>query len=266
MPEDGSRLIQFAFSGRAILLAGQDLDPGTTERLRIALTKALNLAGNVSLADACSRASEAKSITDAVKAIPDVGTASGLRRVAEVPWAAVFTSSFDDIFSNELSLQDSQGRRLRHLCVDERLPPFFPRRNEVLTVVHLTHLADERSTTGSPVYGQHWRRAQRLLIPSVLRSLPKAVGPAHLLSIAGTGANDPIDANFVLDLANELDPDNIYWFISPSHGLNFSELRELAPHIHFVESDLSSAIESYSASASKEASPEALKGKVLEEI
>ena len=98
------------------------------------------------------------------------------------------------------------------------MPAFFPRRNDVLAVLHLTHLANEKTATGLPVYGRHWGRAQRLLIPGILRTLPQAVGPAHLLCIAGIGANDPIDASLVADFANELDPDNAYWFISPSDG------------------------------------------------
>lgn len=261
---DASRLIQFVFSGRAILLAGQDLDPGTTERLRLTLVGSLELPTNATLGEACSGLSDPGPIIEALKSIGDIGAPSGLRRVAEVPWAAVFTSSFDDRLSTELSAQDSQGRRLRHLCVDEEMPPFFPRRNDVLTVLHLTHLANEQTVTGLPIYGRHWGRAQRLFLPGILRTLPQAVGPAHLLCIAGIGANDPIDASLVADFANELDPDNVYWFISESDGLDVSELRKLAPHIHFVESDLPSALASYAASAPREASPSALKEKVLE--
>lgn len=261
---DVSRLIQFAFSGRAILLAGQELDPGTTKRLLSSLAKSLNVATDATLGDALASLSDPAPVITAVKSIAELGVPSGLRRVAQVPWAAVFTSAFDDRISTELAAQDSQGRRLRHLCVDDEMPAFFPRRNDVLAVLHLTHLANEQTATGLPVYGRHWGRAQRLLIPGILRTLPQAVGPAHLLCIAGIAANDPVDASLVADFANELDPDNVYWFISASDGLNAAELRKLAPNIHFVESDLPSALESYAESAPADVAPSALKNRVLE--
>jgi hypothetical protein len=97
-----------------------------------------------------------------------------------------------------------------------------------------------------------------------LRALPQAVGPAHLLCIAGITADDPVDPRLVADFGNELDPDNVYWFVSPSDGLNISELRGLASKIHFIESDLPSALESYGAEAPAETSPSALKQRVLD--
>lgn len=261
---DASRLIQFAFTGRAILLAGQDLDPGAAERLRQALEKKLNLGAGAKLGEICAGLSDSGPLTDAIRSVGDLGVPPGLRRIAQVPWAAVFTSALDDKLSAELAGQDSQGRRLRHLCVDDQMPAFFPRRNDVLTVLHLTHLANENTATGLPVYGRHWGRAQRLLIPGILRTLPQAVGPAHLLCIAGVTADDPIDPSLVADFANELDPDNVYWFISASDRLNIAELRSLAPKIQFVESDLSGALASYTAHAAGELSPSALKQNVLE--
>jgi hypothetical protein len=158
---------QFAFTGRAILLAGQDLDPGTAERLRHALEEKLDFGAAVKLGEVCSGLSDPDPLIDAIRSVGDLGVQSGLRRIAQVPWAAVFTSALDDKLSGELASQDSQGRRLRHLCVDDQMPVFFPRRNDVLTVLHLTHLANENTATGLPVYGRHWGRAQRLLIPGI---------------------------------------------------------------------------------------------------
>src|SRR5271170_2880477 len=99
---DASRLIQFAFSGRAILLAGQDLDPGTTERLRQALEKKLELKTVVKLSEMSSSLSDPSPFIDAISSVGDLGVQSGLRRIAQVPWAAVFTSAFDDKLSVEL--------------------------------------------------------------------------------------------------------------------------------------------------------------------
>ncbi len=261
---DVSRLFQLAFSGRAILFAGQDLETDTSEQLRHVLTNILNLTLDTAFADACSSVSDPAPIVAAIKSIAETRSGPSLRRIAEVPWAAVFTSAFDDRLSVELGSQDSQGRRLRHLCVNDEMPAFFSRRNEVLTVLHLSHLADEQTATGLPLYGRHWGRAQRLFIPGVLRVLPQAVGPAHLLCIAGIGANDPISASLVADFANELDPDNVYWFVRPSDGLEIEKLRKLVPNIHFIESDLRTMLESYLETAAADVSLKSLKERVLE--
>jgi hypothetical protein len=173
------------------------------------------------------------------------GASPGIRRVADVPWAAVFTSAIDDTLSAELSRQDSEGRRLRHLAVDERMPVFFPRQNDVLTVLHLMHIADAQAPTGSPVYGRHWTKAQMLLIPGVLRAMPEAIGPAHSLCIAGLSSQDHISVDLVAAMVGDLDPDNVYWFIAPSDGVDANEIRAIAPNIHLIESDLPTALVSY---------------------
>ena len=46
---DASRLFEFAFSGRAILLVGQNLDPEVSEAFRQRLTKVLSLAPSASI-------------------------------------------------------------------------------------------------------------------------------------------------------------------------------------------------------------------------
>lgn len=258
-----SRLIQLAFSGRAILLAGQDLDPGTTANVRSALLRELELRSGETLGEVCSAASDATRIRHVLESIEKVGPSPSLRRIAQVPWAAVFTSSLDDTLSSELADQEARSRRLRHLCVDDDMPAFFPRRNDVLTVVHLSHMRSENSVTGMPLYGRQWGRAQRLLIPGILRNLPQAVGPAHVLCIAGIGRDDPLALDLVADVTNDFDPDNVYWFIS-SEGLDIESLRKLAPKITFVGADLASAIEAYEKSAPPDANLAALKGRVLE--
>ena len=143
---DVSRLFQHAFSGRAVLLAGQELEPGTTLLLRRLLAKDADIATDASLIDICANISDPAQISTAIRSVSATGSRTGLRRVAEVPWAGVFTSAVDDNLSNELASQDSQGRRLRHLSVDDEMPAFFSRRNDVLTVVHLAHLANEQTT------------------------------------------------------------------------------------------------------------------------
>ena len=167
--EDLSRFFDLAFSGRAVLLSGQDLEPGTGERLARAVAENANRDLRSTLRESCTALSDPAAITAAVKSVASAGPSPAIRRVAEVPWAAVFTSAIDDTLSTELARQDSEGRRLRHLSVDERMPAFFPRQNDVLTVLHLMHIADAQAPTGSPVYGRHWARAQKLLIPGVLR-------------------------------------------------------------------------------------------------
>ena len=49
---DVSRLFEFAFSGRAVLLTGQNLDPEGSEALRQQLIKALSLAPSASIKEA----------------------------------------------------------------------------------------------------------------------------------------------------------------------------------------------------------------------
>lgn len=242
--DDLSRFFDLAFSGRAVLLCGQDLEPGSGEKLRRLVAEAAKCDLPSSLADTCVTLSDPEPIVTAARIMAGESASLEIRRVAQVPWAAVFTSAVDDTLSGELSRQDSGGRRLRHLSVDERMPAFFPRHNDVLTVVHLIHMADAQSPTGSPLFGRHWTRAQRLLIPGVLRSLPEAVGPAHLLCIAGVTFQDHIAVDLIAAMVGDLDPDNVYWFVGPSDGIDVESIRGLAPNIHLVESDLLSALNS----------------------
>lgn len=261
---DVSRLFEFGFSGRAVLVSGQDLEPGTSRRLRELLLKQLALPPHTSLEDACTSLSDPAPIVAATGSIGELGSAFGLRRIAEVPWAAVFTSALDDTLSAELASQDSQGRRLRHLCVNDEMPAFFPRRNDVLTVLHLSHLANEQTTTGLPLYGRHWGRAKRFFIPGVLRDLPQAVGPAHLLCIAGIGASDIVEPNLVADFASALDPDNVYWFVAPEDGLDLERIKRLVPTIHFIESGLVPALASHLDSTRNDLNLSARKEQVLD--
>ena len=242
--EELSRFLDLAFSGRAVLYSGQDLEPGTSERLICLLRESTRQGSDRSFAEVCSGLSDPTPLIEVAKVVGSGESSAGLRRVAEVPWAAVFTSAIDDLLSKELSRQGSEGRRLRHLSVDERMPAFFPMQNDVLSVLHLMHLADAQTTTGVPAYGRHWTRSQRLLIPGVLRVLPEAIGPAHVLCVAGIGAHDPIAFDLVAAMTADLDPDNVYWFRSPSDGIDRDAILALAPKIHIIDSDLPSALAS----------------------
>ncbi|WP_433968303.1 hypothetical protein [Tunturiibacter gelidiferens] len=261
---DLSRLFQNAFTGRAVLFAGQDLEPGTSERFLQALSNNATLPPNATMEGVCSGIVDPEYIIAAAKAVEEKTARGALRRIADIPWAAVFTSALDDTLSTELAGQDSQGRRLRHLSLDDEMPAFFPRRNEVLTVLHLSHLANEKTTTGLPLYGRNWGRAKRLLMPGVLGNLAQAIGPAHLLCIAGIRNTDAVAPLLVADSISDLDPDNVYWFVGPQDNLDLSELKLAAPNIHFVESEFSAALTSYSDSASKQSSLSVLKEQVLQ--
>lgn len=261
---DLSRLFQSAFAGRSVLFAGQDLDPGTTRRLIEAISPEAVAKPDATTLSACSQVPDAKVISSIVRIAEDSSARGSLRRMAEIPWAAVFTSGLDDSLSIELASQDSQSRRLRHLSLDDEMPAFFPRRNEVLTVVHLAHLADEQTPTGTPLSGRNWGKATRLLIPRILGGLAEAIGPAHLLCIAGITDADLISALLLADSISRLDPDNVYWFIGPQGNLDLSELRAAAPNVHFVEADFSTALASYLESASVQSTVSSLKEHALQ--
>ena len=126
--EDLSRFFDLAFSGRAVLLCGQDLEPGTGERLAQTIAEIAKRDLQSTLPESCAALSDPAAIIAAAKSVTSAGASPAIRRVAEVPWAAVFTSAIDDTLSAELARQDSEGRRLRHLSVDERMPAFFPLR------------------------------------------------------------------------------------------------------------------------------------------
>lgn len=242
--EDLSRFFDLAFSGRAVLLCGQDLEPDVGGQLARTVAEIANKDTNSTLAETCSALPDPGPIIVATKSVASSGATAAMRRVAEVPWAAVFTSAIDDILSTELARQDSGGRRLRHLSVDERMPAFFPRHNDVLTVLHLTHIADAQAPTGSPLFGRQWAKAQRLLMPGVLRNLPEAVGPAHLLCVGGITSRDFIAVELVAAMVADLDPDNVYWFIAPSDGIVAEQIRSVAPGIHLIETGLPTALAS----------------------
>ena len=68
---DSSRVFQLAFSGRAILLAGQNLEPESGRLLREALLKDQKLPAETSLGDACALALEPDPIVKAIKLIAE---------------------------------------------------------------------------------------------------------------------------------------------------------------------------------------------------
>ena len=169
--EELSRFFDLAFSGRAVLYAGQDLEPGTSERLVQSLRESAHQGSDRSFGEVCAAFSDPSPLKEVARAVESGGTSAALRTVADVPWAAVFTSAIDDLLSTELGRQGSEGRRLRHFSVDERMPAFFPRQNDVLSVLHFMHLADAQTATGVPVYGRHWAKTQRLIIPGDRKSV-----------------------------------------------------------------------------------------------
>ena len=262
---DISRLIELAFAGRAVLLAGQNLAPDTYLRLLQFLLRSVGPTHRGdTLADVCSSLSDPAPLLAAIRELSAEGTPSSLRQVADVPWAAVFTSALDDRLTDAFADQNAQSRRLRHLSVDDSLPAFFPRRSDVLSILHLAHIADQRTPTGMPTYGRNWGRTQRLLLPGVLKHLPSAIGPAHILCIAGIGLTDLVDWRLVVDIVQEFDPDNVYWFVSQSDALDLRELRSQLPLIHFLETDLGSAIESSLSDVTLSASAHSKKTQALE--
>ncbi|HVZ18921.1 MAG TPA: hypothetical protein VG897_17525, partial [Terriglobales bacterium] len=241
---DVSRLFEFAFSGRAVLLTGQNLDPEGSEALRQQLIKALSLAPSASIKEAFGSTSDMAAVMPILRGIGSKSS-SNLRKVADIPWAAVFTSSFDDSFSAQLAIESSQGRRLRHLCIDNELPSFFARRNDVLTVSHLAHTSNDQSLTGIPISGRQISRAERFLIPGILRHLAQAVGPAHMLCIAGIGSGDLLDYKLVADFAGELDPENVYWFVAAHDQLDLQLISDRLPKINLVGVALTDSLENY---------------------
>jgi hypothetical protein len=261
---DLSRLFQSAFAGRAVLFAGQDLEPGTTDRFIDLLSQHVSPTVNDTIERVCTQIVDPQYIVKAANAIEETTPRRALQRVAEIPWAVVFTSALDNTFTMELASQDSQGRRLRHLTLDGELPAFFSRRNEVLTVLHISHLANEQSTTGIPLHGRSWGKAERLLIPGLLKDLAQAIGPAHLLCIAGITDRDAISSFLLADSISALDPDNVYWFVGQQDHLDLHELSLAAPNIHFIEEDFSQAVMAYLESSDAQASLSALKGEVLQ--
>jgi hypothetical protein len=261
---DLSRLFQSAYAGRAVLFAGQDLDPGTTRRLIDAVNQEAAPKTQATVPNTCAQVLDAKVKSSVLGVAEESSSRGAFRRVAEIPWAAVFTSGLDDSLAMALASQDSQSRRLRHLSLDDEMPAFFPRRNEVLTVVHLAHLADEQTPTGTLLSGRNWGKATRLLIPSILGNLAEAIGPAHLLCIAGITDADLVSALLLADSISKLDPDNVYWFIGPNDNLDLPELQGAAPNVHFVEVDFSAALSAYLEDASVRATVTSLKEQTLQ--
>ena len=39
-------------------------------------------------------------------------------------------------------------------------------------------------------------------------------------------------------MVGDLDPDNVYWFIAPSDGVDIEAIRAIAPSIHLIDADL----------------------------
>jgi hypothetical protein len=260
---DVSRLFEFAFSGRAVLLTGQNLDPEGSEALRQQLIKALSLAPSASIKEAFGSTSDMAAVMPILRGISSKSS-SNLRKVADIPWAAVFTSSFDDSFSAQLAIESSQGRRLRHLCIDSELPSFFARRNDVLTVSHLAHTSNDQSLTGIPISGRQISRAERFLIPGILRHLAQAVGPAHMLCIAGIGSGDLLDYELVADFAGELDPENVYWFVAAHDQMDLRLISDRLPKINLVGVALTDSLENHLATAVNKVDAERRRGQILE--
>src|SRR5437016_4871780 len=105
---DLSRFFQLAYSGRALLLSGQELEPGSSNVLLSLICK--NPKEMVSLTTACERATDPRSVNTA---LDDAGPTSSFQRIASIPWAAVVTSAVDDRLSRTLATIDNQARRVR---------------------------------------------------------------------------------------------------------------------------------------------------------
>jgi hypothetical protein len=75
MIPDLSRFFHLAFSGRAILLCGQDLEPGTGGQLSKMLAASLNRGSETTLVDACANLSDPAPLIAAANAVTVGGSA-----------------------------------------------------------------------------------------------------------------------------------------------------------------------------------------------
>lgn len=262
-------LLQFArmvYSGRGILLAGQELEPGASDLLA-------TLIAEVSGEDRDDRplSKLCEAITD-----PGVlgsvfesdqmshGPSSNLRHIAGVPWAGVITSALDDRLSEALAATDSEGRRLRYIFPEQEFRRLFTHKANVLSVLNLARAWDNKSLSGVPVIGPKWRRSERRYVPVILDAMPQLVGLGHVLCIAGIGADDLINFELLEEVLDDLDQDKVYWFVSETDGLDVAKLRADLPHIHIIENSLEASLAEYLSDRSRKEAVQQWKGAVID--
>ena len=94
----------------------------------------------------------------------------------------------------------------------------------------------------------------------MLRNLPEAIGPAHIVCVAGVGSSDSVPFDLVAAMVADLDPDNVFWFTSQGDGVDTEQILAIAPNIHVIDGGLPAAL----ASHDKATPPTEPRRKVLE--
>ncbi len=181
--------------GRAVLLAGQDLNAGEAARI---------LDANRTISQFLRAPTQAE--TEKLEILRAEPAAAAHVDVARQPWSLVLTSALDTRLTSALEAAAPLARRVRRRFVNDPDASVLTRNPTSLPVTHLLLERNPAGLDGVVPAASSLSRLSRILVPAILRPLSEAVGPNQVVVIAGIGPWDGLSRDDLAAALSDLDP------------------------------------------------------------
>lgn len=184
--------------GRAVLLAGQDLNAGETAKV---------LDANRTVSQFLRMPTQAE--TERLEILRAEPASAAHVDVARQPWSLVLTSALDMRLTTALEAAAPLARRIRRRFVNDPDASVLTRNPTSLPVTHLFLERTPASLDGVVPAPAAFSRLSRILVPAILRPLSEAIGPNQIVVIAGVGPLDGLSRDDLAAALGDLDPTQI---------------------------------------------------------
>lgn len=227
--------------GRAVLLAGPDLNPGEAARVP-ASGRAVS---DVLRAPIASELDRLASLRDEVASDRHV-------EVARQPWSLVVTTALDTRLTSALEAAAPLARRVRRKFANDLDATDLPRSAVAPSVMHLLLERDPAGVDGRLPSAGSFVRLSRILMPAILAALPPAIGADQVVVISGTSPLDVLNADDLAAALEPLDPSQIV-ICAPGGDVQWPS--DLIPGASVLRADLASLLSAARLDAGNLASP-----------